>query len=109
MNLDSLLYESVIHIHLPLSVCSRDLLHTKKRQDETLDQFRSVLGESCISCELKLAGPEYEYHQKIPSLSPEVVEELFMMSEQLTDEEDNRAQDLSDDMIKMKKNSSVTV
>ncbi|XP_013587977.1 PREDICTED: ACT domain-containing protein ACR9-like [Brassica oleracea var. oleracea] len=86
-----------------------DLLHTKKRQDETLVQFRSVLGESCISCELKLAGPEYEYHQKIPSLSPEVAEELFMMSEQLTDEEDNRAQALSDDMIKMKKNSSVTV
>ncbi|KAJ4910368.1 ACT domain-containing protein ACR9 [Raphanus sativus] len=84
-----------------------DLLHTKKRQDETLEQFRSVLGGSCISCELKLAGPEYEHHQKIPSLSPAVAEELFM-SDQRTDEEDNRAQALSDDMIKMK-NSSVTL
>ncbi|KAJ4910375.1 ACT domain-containing protein ACR9 [Raphanus sativus] len=84
-----------------------DLLHTKKRQDETLEQFRSVLGGSCISCELKLAGPEYEHHQKIPSLSPAVAEELFM-SDQRTDEEDNRAQALSDDMMKMK-NSSVTL
>ncbi|KAF8053995.1 hypothetical protein N665_1357s0004 [Sinapis alba] len=83
-----------------------DLLHTKKRLDETLEQFRSVLGESCLSCELKLAGPEYEYQQKIPSLSPAVTEELFM-SEQLT-AEDIHAQVLSDDMIKMK-NSSVTV
>ncbi|KAJ0240361.1 hypothetical protein HA466_0225010 [Hirschfeldia incana] len=84
-----------------------DLLHTKKRQDKTLEQFRFVLGSSCISCELKFAGPEYEYHQKIPSLSPAVPEELFM-SEQLTDEEDNHAHALSDDIMKMN-NSSVTV
>lgn len=97
----------MILVRFTIVVFSRDLLHTKKRQDETLEQFRSVLGGSCISCELKLAGPEYEHHQKIPSLSPAVAEELFM-SEQLTDEEDSRAQALSDDMIKMK-NSSVTV
>ncbi|VVB04672.1 unnamed protein product [Arabis nemorensis] len=83
-----------------------DLLHTKKRQDETLEQFRSVLGESCISCELQLAGPEYEYHQNIPSLSPTVAEKLFT-SDQLTDE-DNRVQVLNDDMRKLK-NSTVTV
>ncbi|CAA7036789.1 unnamed protein product [Microthlaspi erraticum] len=84
-----------------------DLLHTKERQDEALEQFRSVLGESCISCELQLAGPEYECHQNnIPSLSPAVAEELFS-SEQLTDE-DNRAQVLSDDVIKLK-DSTVTV
>lgn len=82
---------------LPFS--ARDLLHTKKRQDETLEQFRSVLGESCISCELQLASPEYEYHQNTPSLSPAVAEELFT-SEQLTDE-DNRVQVLSDDMRKL--------
>lgn len=90
-------------IVLPLS--ARGLLHTDKRQEETRGKFRSVLGESCISCELQLAGPEYEYHQNIPSLSPAVAEELFT-SEQLTDEE-NHAQVLSDDMTKLK-NSSVT-
>ncbi|CAH8387086.1 unnamed protein product [Eruca vesicaria subsp. sativa] len=84
-----------------------DLLNTKKRQEETLEKFRSVLGESCLSCELKLAGSEYEYHQNTPSLSPPVAEELFMSEQQLTDEEDNRAQALSDDMIKKLKNSSV--
>lgn len=91
-----------------VSLCSaRDLLHTKKRQEETLEQFRSVLGESCISCELQLAGPEYECHQNnIPSISPAVAEELFS-SENLTDE-DNRAQALSDDVLKLK-NSTVTV
>ncbi|ESQ37417.1 hypothetical protein EUTSA_v10002542mg [Eutrema salsugineum] len=83
-----------------------DLLHTKKRQEETLEQFRSVLGDSCLSCEVQLAGPEYENHQNIPSLSPAVAEELFT-SEQLTDE-DNRVQVLSDDMRKLK-NFTVTV
>ncbi|XP_010431025.1 PREDICTED: ACT domain-containing protein ACR9-like [Camelina sativa] len=77
-----------------------DLLHTEKRQEDTRGKFRSVLGESCISCELQLAGPEYDCHQNIPSLSPPVAEELFS-SEQLTDE-DNRVQLLTDDMIKLK-------
>ncbi|EFH52017.1 hypothetical protein ARALYDRAFT_323253 [Arabidopsis lyrata subsp. lyrata] len=44
-----------------------DLLHTEKRQEETRGKFRSVLGESCISCELQLAGPEYECHQNVLS------------------------------------------
>ncbi|KAL0876638.1 hypothetical protein Bca101_026343 [Brassica carinata] len=35
-----------------------DILHTNKCQDETLEQFRCVLGESCLSCELNLAGPD---------------------------------------------------
>ncbi|CAH8267573.1 unnamed protein product [Arabidopsis lyrata] len=82
-----------------------DLLHTEKRQEETRGKFRSVLGESCISCELQLAGPEYECHQNVPSLSPAVAEEL-LTSEQFT-AEDNRAQVLSDDMTKLK-NVSVT-
>ncbi|CAH2065267.1 unnamed protein product [Thlaspi arvense] len=82
-----------------------DLLHTKKRQDETLEHFRSVLGESCISCELELAGPEFECHQNIPSLSPAVAQELFT---QHTDE-DSRAQVLSDDMIKLKNSTNITV
>ncbi|KAG2311923.1 hypothetical protein Bca52824_023480 [Brassica carinata] len=68
-----------------------DILHTNKCQDETLEQFRCVLGESCLSCELNLA----------------VAEELFM-SEQLTDE-GNPAQVLSDDMIKMKSSSVITI
>ncbi|CAH2065263.1 unnamed protein product, partial [Thlaspi arvense] len=87
------------------SFSARDLLHTKKRQDETLEEFLSVLGESCISCELELAGPEFECHQNIPSLSPAVAQELFT---QHTDE-DSRAQVLTDDMIKLKNSTNVTL
>ncbi|XP_030966983.1 ACT domain-containing protein ACR9-like isoform X2 [Quercus lobata] len=82
-----------------------ELLHTKKRQDETLEQLHAVLGESCISCELQLAGPEYECLQGISSPSPEVAEELF--GYELSDKE-IRSQALSPDMSKLKK-ASVTV
>lgn len=54
-----------------------DLLHTKKRRDETCEQLHAVLGESCMSCELQLVGPEYESHHGISSLSPVIAEELF--------------------------------
>ncbi|KAM6577945.1 hypothetical protein CsatB_029782 [Cannabis sativa] len=82
-----------------------DLLHTKDRQDETLEQLHVVLGESCITCELQLVGPEYERHQGISSLSPVVAEELFRC--ELSDREIH-SQALSPDMTKLK-NANVTV
>ncbi|KAL0713632.1 hypothetical protein Bca4012_020610 [Brassica carinata] len=80
---------------LPLP--ARNLLH-KKRGDNTLDQFRSDFGESCISCQVKLAGPEYKYHPNFHLLIQQWLR-LFT-SEQLTNA-DNRAQVLSDDIIKL--------
>ncbi|XP_044483620.1 ACT domain-containing protein ACR9-like [Mangifera indica] len=77
-----------------------ELLHTKQRQDETCEQLYTVLGESCISCELQLAGPEYEYHHGVSSLSPVVAEELFRSK---LSEEETRSQALSLDMTKLKK------
>ena len=59
-----------------------------------------MLGESCISYELKLAGPEYECHHGISSLSLAVAEELFRFG--LSDKE-NRSQALSPDMTNLKK------
>ncbi|CAM8879135.1 unnamed protein product [Rhodiola kirilowii] len=55
------------------------LLHTKRRQVETYEQLRAVLGESCINCEIMPAGPEYDNHHSITitSLSQEIAEELF--------------------------------
>lgn len=79
---------------------NRELLHTKKRQDETCEQLHAVLGESCISCELQLAGPECDCHQGVSSLSPVVAEELFRF--ELSDKE-TRLQALSPDMTKLKK------
>ncbi|KAL5764298.1 hypothetical protein ACOSP7_016652 [Xanthoceras sorbifolium] len=77
-----------------------ELLHTKPRQDETCEQLHAVLGESCISCELQLAGPEYECRQGVSALSPMVADELFRF--ELSDKE-IRAQALSPDMTKLKK------
>lgn len=79
---------------------NRELLHTKKRQDETCEQLHAVLGESCINCELQLAGPECDCHQGVSSLSPVVAEELFRF--ELSDKE-TRLQALSPDMTKLKK------
>ncbi|KAG2673526.1 hypothetical protein I3760_13G096000 [Carya illinoinensis] len=84
---------------------SMEILHTKTRQDETLEQLHAVLGESCISCELQLAGPEYECHQGISSLSPVVAEELFRC--EFSDKE-ICSQALSPDMAILKK-ASVTI
>lgn len=81
-----------------------ELLHTKKRQDETCKQLYAVLGESCMSCELKLAGPEYERQQGISSLSPAIAEELFRC--ELSDK-GACSQALSPDMTKLKEASVV--
>ncbi|KAJ4725852.1 ACT domain-containing protein [Melia azedarach] len=82
-----------------------ELLHTKSRQDETCEQLHAVLGESCISCELQLVGPEYDCHQGVSSLSPLVAEELFRY--ELSDKE-TRSQALSPDTSKLKK-TNVTI
>lgn len=88
-----------------LQFCSRELLHTRKRRDETCERLHAVLQDSCISCELQLAGPEYEYNQGISSLSPVLADELFQC--ELSDNE-VRSQALSPDMKKLK-NTNVTV
>ncbi|KAA8543912.1 hypothetical protein F0562_021911 [Nyssa sinensis] len=82
-----------------------ELLHTKKRQDETCEQLHSVLGDSCISCELQLAGPQYDSQQGSSSLSPIVAEELFRCE---LSEKETCSQALSRDLTKLEK-SSVTV
>lgn len=84
------------------AIYSRELLHTKKRQDDTLEQLYIVLGESCINCELQLAGPEYESQHCISSISPAIAEELFRC--ELWDKE-SHSQALSPDMTILKKAS----
>ncbi|KAI8032096.1 ACT domain-containing protein ACR10 [Camellia lanceoleosa] len=37
---------------------TRELLHTKKRQAETIGSLEAVLGDAIISCEIERAGPE---------------------------------------------------
>ncbi|XP_052203847.1 ACT domain-containing protein ACR9 [Diospyros lotus] len=78
---------------------SMDLLHTKKRREGTCEQLSAILGECCISCELELAGPEYESQQGFSSLQEAVAEELFS-SELSTKEACSQA--LSPEMKKVK-------
>ncbi|XP_017188589.1 ACT domain-containing protein ACR9 isoform X1 [Malus domestica] len=63
----------------------RELLHTKQRRDDICEHLMAALGEYCITCELKLPGPEYESLQGNSSLPPALADELF--SYQLKDEE----------------------
>ncbi|XP_009337598.2 ACT domain-containing protein ACR9 isoform X1 [Pyrus x bretschneideri] len=62
-----------------------ELLHTKQRRDDICEHLMAALGEYCITCELKLPGPEYESLQGNSSLPPAIADELF--SYQLKDEE----------------------
>ncbi|MQL83478.1 hypothetical protein Taro_015956 [Colocasia esculenta] len=55
-----------------------ELLHTKKRREETCERLNAVLGESCDPCEIQLPGVEYEiFQQGCSSLPPAVANELF--------------------------------
>ncbi|KAL4188939.1 hypothetical protein AMTRI_Chr08g162920 [Amborella trichopoda] len=50
----------------------------QKETEDACERLNAVLGESCISCEIQLAGPEYEiYHRGSSFLPPTVAEELF--------------------------------
>ncbi|EYU36259.1 hypothetical protein ABFS82_14G250800 [Erythranthe guttata] len=78
-----------------------ELLHTKERQDETCEQLYNVLGDSIISCELKIAGVQYDNLQhNSSSLPPLVAEELFRFT--LSDKEP-LSQALSRDVSELKR------
>jgi len=64
------------HDYLILYHC-RELLETKERRDDVCKHLMAVLGKNFITCEVQLAGPEYERLQGFYSLPPAVAEELF--------------------------------
>ncbi|KAK6228004.1 hypothetical protein SCA6_000344 [Theobroma cacao] len=82
-----------------------ELLHTKQRRDDTTAHLITVLGKYCISCELQLAGPEYESMKAFSSLPPAVAEELF--SYELADKEAS-SKELKADLMALKK-ATVTI
>lgn len=65
----------------------------------------AALGDSCITCELQLAGPEYESLQGCASLAPAVADELF--GYELSDSE-ACLQALSPH-LRARKNASITI
>ncbi|EPS73518.1 hypothetical protein M569_01237 [Genlisea aurea] len=58
-------------------------LHKSYRQEETCERLKSVLGESCVSCEIQLPSPHYDSLQSNTtcSLSPRISQELFGFAE----------------------------
>lgn len=57
---------------------TREQMHTKKRQDDTHDHLKDVLGEAMISCEIEMVGPEITACSQGPSLlPPEITDDKF--------------------------------
>ncbi|XP_078429081.1 ACT domain-containing protein [Wolffia australiana] len=53
-------------------------LHTEERREETCARVRGVLGESCETCEIQSACPEYEiFKQSFCPLPEHVAKQLF--------------------------------
>ncbi|KAK9290593.1 hypothetical protein L1049_008764 [Liquidambar formosana] len=57
---------------------TRELLHTRKRQDDTSDHLKAVLGDSMISCDIEMVGPEITACLQASSFLPsEITEDEF--------------------------------
>ncbi|PIN10306.1 [Protein-PII] uridylyltransferase [Handroanthus impetiginosus] len=57
---------------------TRELLHTENRREDTCNRLRAVLGDSLISCNLELVGPEITACSHRPSfLSDTITEDMF--------------------------------
>ncbi|PON75654.1 ACT domain containing protein [Trema orientale] len=82
-----------------------ELLHTKQRRDDICEHLIAALGDYWITCELQLAGPEYESSQGCSSLAPAIADELF--GYELSDSE-ACLQALSPDM-RAREKASITV
>ncbi|CAK9317011.1 unnamed protein product [Citrullus colocynthis] len=59
---------------------TRELLHTRKRQEETMHHLKKILADVLMSCEIELAGPEFTAcSQRSPYLPSSISEELFSL------------------------------
>ncbi|KAK1266921.1 hypothetical protein QJS04_geneDACA000227 [Acorus gramineus] len=57
---------------------TRELLHTRKRKDDTCDMLRAVLGDSMMECCIELAEAEIASCLQVSSfLPPSIMEEIF--------------------------------
>ncbi|KAJ0101375.1 hypothetical protein Patl1_06024 [Pistacia atlantica] len=52
---------------------TRELLHTRKRQEETVHHLQTVLGNTLISCEIELAGPDVTACSQVSSFLPSAI------------------------------------
>ncbi|GMY09290.1 ACT domain-containing protein ACR10-like [Fagus crenata] len=67
-------------MHLFFITDTRELLHTKRRQEETIEYLTAALGDTVISCEIDLAGPQLTAcSQGAPFLPSEITEDIFSL------------------------------
>ncbi|GMH09853.1 hypothetical protein Nepgr_011694 [Nepenthes gracilis] len=52
---------------------TRELLHTKKRQEDTYDHIKAVIGDHLINCEIEMVGPEVAACSQAPSFLPSAI------------------------------------
>ncbi|KAJ8754111.1 hypothetical protein K2173_002009 [Erythroxylum novogranatense] len=60
---------------------TRELLHTHKRQEDTYDQLKIVMGDAMISCDIELVGPEITACSQESSFLPTTIREDMLRLE----------------------------
>ncbi|KAL5743009.1 hypothetical protein ACOSP7_029741 [Xanthoceras sorbifolium] len=59
---------------------TRELLHTKKRQEDTCEQLKGIMGDSMISCDIEMVGPEIAACSLASSSLPSAItEDMFRL------------------------------
>ncbi|KAL7133487.1 hypothetical protein ABFS83_12G143900 [Erythranthe nasuta] len=56
---------------------TRELLHTKQRKEDTCDHLRDVIGDSTITCDIQMVGPEIASCSLVPSFHSDSTEGIF--------------------------------
>ncbi|XP_010050712.2 ACT domain-containing protein ACR10 [Eucalyptus grandis] len=62
---------------------TRELLHTKKRQDDVSNYLKAVIGEAMISCDIEMVGPEITECSQDSFLPPAITEDKEIPNYQL--------------------------
>ncbi|KAL9345708.1 hypothetical protein Peur_060561 [Populus x canadensis] len=57
---------------------TRELLHTNKRKEDTYDHLRAVMGNSMISCDIEMVGPEITACSAESSFLPTAITENIL-------------------------------
>lgn len=64
---------------MPNSDLVRELLHTKKRQEDTYEQLKATIGDSLISWDIEMVGPEVTASQASSFLPSVINEDMFRL------------------------------
>ncbi|KAI3471865.1 hypothetical protein Pfo_028553 [Paulownia fortunei] len=68
---------------------TRELLHTKKRKEDTYDHLKAVLGDAMISCDIEMVVPEITACSQGPSFLSDAITEGMFNIEMLDEHQDD--------------------